>query len=660
MIRLQNIQISFPDKVLFDRIDWLIPEGARIGLVGANGSGKTTLLRLIRGEVEADAGTVEVPKRVAIAYLPQDLHELEPLPLGLYLRKMTGLLEVEETVRELEHRIAEVTPDHPEYSGWWKQYEGLRERHRLLQGETFEAQARRILKGLGFKRDDWEKNCADFSGGWKMRISLAVILLSEPDIMLLDEPTNHLDTESMEWLESFLKEYRGTLITVSHDHMFLDKMTRQTIEIFLGKLDIFKGNYSYYLREKELRLQLLRKERELQKTEIKRAEVYIERFRYKATKAAQVQSRIKQLAKFELIPEEKRLRRVAIRFPEGPRSGREVIVVKDLAKGYDGRMVLQNIDFTVERGEKVALVGVNGAGKSTLSRLLAGVESPDAGSIHRGENLFLEYFSQESAHNLNYDHTVFEEARAGGGAANDQERRNLLGAFLFSGEAIHKPITVLSGGEKSRLSLLKLLLHKTNCLILDEPTNHLDIQTREIFQEALLGYSGTVIIVSHDRHFLDDLVSRVFEIRNGRLVEYIGNYSYFVEKRGDPSFIEAERTGPNVDAATTPAGNAEDLEKVGPKSKEKKHQEAQERNRLSRLRREFQVRLKNLETEITELEKGKAVREEKLCDPQFLADSAAVKTAMVELHEFTRDLGARMKAWEKLMEEMELAGLEPG
>lgn len=653
MIRLQEIRLGFADKTVLDGVDWLVPEGARVGLVGDNGSGKTTLLRILVGQVQPDSGTVELPRRAAVGYLPQDLEELEPLPLGLYLKRKTGLQETEEEVGRLEAEIAATPHDAPHHASLLRRYEAARETFRHRDGFAFEATARRVLKGLGFSASDWEKNCRDFSGGWKMRAALAAILLARPDVMLLDEPTNHLDTESMEWLESFLRDYRGTLVAVSHDHMFLDKMTRQTVEINRGKLELYKGGYSFYLREKEARLERLRKERELQKAEIKRQMIFIERFRYKASKAAQVQSRLKLLEKFAVLPEEEKKRRAAIRFPEGPRSGREVIVAENLGHAYADRPVLTGLTFTVQRGEKVALVGVNGAGKSTLSRLVSGVEAPRQGTIRRGEGVKLACFSQESAGNLDYGRTVFEEILSAGGRLDDQERRNLLGAFLFPFESLGKRVGVLSGGEKSRLALLRLLLQESNCLVLDEPTNHLDIRTKEIFQQALLAYGGTLVIVSHDRHFLDELVTRVFEIRETRLHDYPGNYSDFIRRR------EAElASAPSAPPSEAGPSNAQPAP-PGRRSKEQRRLEAEERNRRLAERRRLKRELDALEAEIALLEESRTRLETSLSDPAFLADSIRIKPAMVELKGCSRDLAASLERWETLMAELEQLP-EPG
>jgi ATP-binding cassette subfamily F protein 3 len=533
MIYLKDISLSFADRKIFDKIHWTITDRGRVGLVGDNGTGKTTLLRAILGIVDLDGGSIEIPdrKRVTIGYLPQDLVELDPVPLMDYLRQKSGIAELEAAVIEGGEALSQAGPDDPAHEKLLKEYEAAVARFNAKDGYAFEAQAKQILAGFGFRNSDFTKNCVDFSGGWKMRIMLAVILLSRPDIMLLDEPTNHLDTESLEWLESWLKDYPGTIVAIAHDRVFLDKIVTVIAELANRTITIYKGNYSYYLAEKERRREALKKEMELQRAEIKRIKEFVERFRYKATKASQVQSRLKQLEKFNLIQEEGSGKTVTIRFPESPRSGKEVLTVRRLAKSYGDLTVFHDVNFALYRGEKAAVVGVNGAGKSTLSRILSGAEAPSEGEVTTGLNVKMAFFSQESAQNLNYKRTIWEEVNVAGTRSSDQERRNLLGAFLFSGDDIYKEISVLSGGEKSRLALLKILLTDTNLLILDEPTNHLDLKTREIFQSALLGYQGTILIVSHDRYFLDCLVDGVFELRDGVCREYRGNYSYFIEKR---------------------------------------------------------------------------------------------------------------------------------
>jgi len=652
MISLQNIGLAYNNKKIFDHISWLITEKSRIGLVGDNGAGKTTLFRTIQGEISLDRGVSEIPKNKRIGYLPQDLVELEPLPVLDYLKRRTGQEELERKIRQYEEKIAVNDHRHPDYETMLNKFDAASAAFQVQDGYGFDARARRILKGLGFANDDHLKNCREFSGGWKMRIFLAVILLANPEIMLLDEPTNHLDTESMEWLENYLKNYNGTLLTISHDQMFLDKMVQQIAELGHGRITIYKGNYSYYLKEKEARAAALHKQRELQKAEIKRIQTYIDRFRAKASKASEVQSRIKQLAKFELLPEGESSKKIHFRFPQSQRSGKEVLMVRDLGKAYGPKQVFSGIHFTIYRGEKIALLGINGAGKSTLVRILAQNETPSQGTLQLGHQVKPAFFSQESQQNLTYGRTVWEEVNALDSPSTDLEKRNILGAFLFSGDDIHKPISVLSGGEKSRLALIKILLLDSNFLILDEPTNHLDLKTKDIFQNALQHYSGTIILVSHDRHFLDQLVQRVFEIREGGLHEYTGNYSYFVQKREQE--IAASEMQENILALDRPQPACEPAANRGAyKSREQRRQEAEARNQRSRIKSDLNKDLPDLEKEIAELEKLKKQNQQLLCDPAILGESRRIKPLMLELSQATARLAELYRRWEELNSELE-------
>jgi ATP-binding cassette subfamily F protein 3 len=652
MISLQNIGLTYNDKKIFDHISWLITEKSRSGLVGDNGAGKTTLFRAIKGETSLDSGTIEIPKNKRVGYLPQDLIELDPVTVQDYLKRRTGQEELEMNIRNYEEKIA--TNDHrqAEYETILNKFDAASEAFHIQDGYGFDARARRILKGLGFANDDYFKNCREFSGGWKMRIFLAVILLANPEIMLLDEPTNHLDTESMEWLENYLKNYGGTLLTISHDHMFLDKMVNQIIELGKGKITIYKGNYSHFLREKELKTAALQKQRELQKAEIKRIQTYIDRFRAKASKASEVQSRVKQLAKFELLPEQENAKKVHFRFPQSQRSGREVIIARDLAKAYGQKQVFSGINFTIYRGEKIALLGINGAGKSTLVRILAQNEKPSRGALQLGYQVKPAFFSQESQQNVTYERTIWQEVHALDSPSTDLEKRNLLGAFLFSGDDIHKPVAVLSGGEKSRLALIKILLQDSNCLILDEPTNHLDVKTKDIFQNALQHYAGTIVLVSHDRYFLDQLVQRVFEIREGGLHEYTGNYSYFVQKREQEIAAAV-----NQEIVPDHAHSGAVAEPVGIKgvfkSKEQRRQEAEDRNRRGKLKTELKKELPAIELEIAVLERLKTRNQLLLCDPEVLRDSKRIKPLMLELNKANPRLAELYRRWEELTRQLE-------
>ena len=652
MIYFRNVNLSFLEKKLFDNINWTIHSRSRIGLVGENGTGKTTLFRALLDQVHLDSGTIEIPdrKHKTIGYLPQDLVELESVNLIEFLKQKSGIAALEESIKDLEHKISQVKQNTSEYSKLSQQYSDALAHFAAMDGYAFEARAKQVLKGFGFKEDDFARDCTLFSGGWKMRILLTSILLARPDIMLLDEPTNHLDTESMEWLESYLKDYPGTIIVISHDRFFLDKIALQIAELSACHIHIYKGNYSHYLSQKEIRHAALKKEMDLQKAQIKRIEEFVERFRYKATKAAQVQSRIKMLEKFSAVTLEAKTKSVAMKFPEGKKSAKEVVKTIDLGHSYGSLNVFNNLNFTLFRGDKVAFVGVNGSGKSTLSRLLSLSEQPSRGSVKYGDSVNMAFFSQESSQNLNYENTIREEIDSVPTHASDQEKRNLLGSFLFSGDDIFKSISVLSGGEKSRLALLKIMLLDTNFLILDEPTNHLDLKTKDIFQNALVNYHGTVAIVSHDRYFLDNLVNKVFELKDGTINDYHGNYSYFIEKRNQ---------------AVTPTGDENIsqplLKDQAFKTKERKRLEAEERNKTYKIRAAFEKDLSSVEKKIASLEAKKSGHETSLCDPQTHRDSVKIKTITLELKDINAELERSYNIWTELhskLEELTLANTE--
>lgn len=644
MIYFRNISLSFLDKKLFVDINWTIHPRSRIGLVGDNGTGKTTLFRAILDQVHLDSGTIEIPNRKhkTIGYLPQDLVELESVNLIEFLKQKSGIAALEESIKDLENKISQSRQNTSEYSKLSQQYSDALAHFSSMDGYAFEAKAKQVLKGFGFKETDFARNCSLFSGGWKMRILLTSILLAKPDIMLLDEPTNHLDTESMEWLEAYLKDYPGTIIVISHDRFFLDKIALQIAELSACHIHIYKGNYSHYLSQKEIRHAALKKEMELQRAQIKKIEEFVERFRYKASKAAQVQSRVKMLEKFSAVTLEAKTKSVTMKFPEGKKSVKEVIKTIDLGHSYGSLNVFSHLNFTLFRGDKVAFVGVNGSGKSTLSRLLSLSEQPSCGSVKYGDGVNMAFFSQESSQNLNYENTIREEIDSVPTQASDQEKRNLLGAFLFSGDDIFKSISVLSGGEKSRLALLKIMLLDTNFLILDEPTNHLDLKTKDIFQNALINYHGTVAIVSHDRYFLDNLVNKVFELKDGSINDYHGNYTYFIEKRSQPVNL----TGNESIAQPLPKDQAF-------KTKEKKRLEAEERNKSYKKRSVFEKELSAVEKKIASLEARKSKQETSLCDPQTHKDASKIKAINLELKDVNDELEKSYNVWTALNLELE-------
>ena len=647
MIQVRDISLCFGERVLFDSITMLFPDASRTGLVGKNGAGKTTFLKILARKMEPDKGTVEIPTRQSVGYLPQDVAELGNDTVLHYLQSRSGITQMEKRLHSLEEAISAASEE-KDHQSLLKSYESLRTRYDLAGGYTFRPRAEKILRGLGFPEGTAERSCSTFSGGWKMRISLTSLLLQEPEILLLDEPTNHLDTESMEWLESYLKDYRGTFIAVSHDRRFLDKMTTRTLEIARGQLKEYKGNYSYYLEKKEEDKRLFEKQAKQQQALRKQTEDFIERFRYKASKASQVQSRIRMLEREDLLLAESQGPSVHFSFPECPRSGHEVLGVQEVAKSYGDKRVFDDLSFSVSRGERVALVGVNGAGKSTLCRLLSHKEKPSSGSISFGHKVLCGFFSQENIHNLHYQNTIWQEVLAEGDYFSPQYKRNLLGAFLFSGEDIDKPISVLSGGEKTRLALLKMLLRETNLLILDELTNHLDMETKELFQQALRAYSGTLIIVSHDRYFLDTLVERVIELHQGKGREYLGNYSYFIEKR--ELLMQQEKEENPQEDSREKGGDA--FSSSGYKSREQKRREAEQRQILSEKRRTVTAHLTPLEKEIEELERRKTALEEALCS-QEIRESSEKRIAHLKEHgEIEQLLPRKMEEWEDLMEQL--------
>ena len=621
MIDIRNLTLSFGEHVIFRGLNLQITNTARVGIVGANGAGKTTLLRAIIGEVDPDGGVIERSRGLTVGYLPQDLAELEPVPLMQYLKDKAGISVIEAKLRAVEDKLSQSPENHEDLL---QEHSRLERRFEDSGGFAFEAMAMKVLHGLGFKKGEEAKNCADFSGGWKMRITMAGLLLSSPDVLLLDEPTNHLDTESMEWLEGWLRTHKGAVVSVSHDTRFLENMADTIADLERGVITLYPCSYDDYIAAKEQSRELLEKAFARQQSEIQRIESFVNRFRYKATKAAQVQSRIKQLEKIERIELSQGSKSVKLTIPEAPPSGREVLRASDLAKYYDGVKVFDGVNFVVERGERVALVGVNGAGKSTLLRLLSLTEAPTSGTVKLGHNVKFSYYSQESAQNINYSNTVWEEARSVSSKLNDVERRNLLGAFLFSGDEIFKPASVLSGGEKARLALYKLMLEETNFLILDEPTNHLDVDTREIVERALLKYQGTLLIVSHDRHFLDALSERVLEIRDGKLYDYLGNYSWFLEKREE---------------TLTP--QPQDI-KLSAKPKSPKREDN------SSLIRETKREISQTEKDISGHESRIGEIDSLLCQPETLKDSQKVQSLMTERANLDRELSELYSQWEEL------------
>jgi ATP-binding cassette subfamily F protein 3 len=645
MIILKNIKVDFSDKMLFNNLNWQVPTGSRIGLIGDNGVGKTTLFKIIIGQHEPDEGNVILPEKQDIGYLPQDLIILSDYLLRDYLKETAGIVHLENKMNQYQDKLSRTNSKDIDFKSISENYEKISYQFEAKGGYSFEARAKSVIKGLGFSEQDWLKPCSSFSGGWKMRIVLAGLLISYKEILLLDEPTNHMDTESLEWLENWLASYTGTLIVISHDRYFLDKIVKEITELDEQKLTFYKGNYSFFLTEKDKRKELSEKQQKHVQEKKEHLENFIERFRYKATKAAQVQSRIKMLDKLKPVEKKESLQRVKFRFASTPRSGEDVVTLKSVGHKYGEKIVFQGVNFTIHRGERIALTGINGAGKSTLSRIISGVESPEEGLVDWGYRVKIAFFSQESAQNLNYQHSVWEEIDKNGTRLSDQEKRNLLGSFLFTGDDIYKLVCQLSGGEKSRLALAKLLLEESNFLILDEPGNHLDVTTKNIFHYALMQYQGTILIVSHDRFFLDQLTKKIVEIREGKIYIYPGNYSYFIQKR--QKILEKE----NQDVAKFSTKKKKLKQSLFEKQRRKI--QASQRNRKYQLIKEIEKELQPLEDRISYLDKQKIHIEKLLCHKEILKNSIRIQELKIDLYQTNNELDKLLKQWEILINEKE-------
>src|SRR5271163_4712743 len=539
MIQLSAAGKRYGHKLLFEGADWMITSHDRIGLVGANGTGKSTLMKIFAGIETLDYGSFSTAKGISAGYLPQDGLALSGRTVfAECMAVFSELREMEQEMEDLTARMPELDQSSSEYAQVAQRYQRLEHEFRTRDGYAIEAQVGSVLMGLGFHKEDWQRQTEEFSGGWQMRIALAKLLLQEPNLLLLDEPTNHLDLEARNWLEEYLTHYPNAFVLISHDRYFLDVTVNKIVEIWNKRIHFYPGNYEKYLAQKTERQEQLEAAYRTQRERIEQLEVFINRFRYTATKAKQVQSRIKELEKVERIeiPEEEKT--VHFSFPQPKSSGRIVAEFTNVAKSYGERgtnehKVFEKVNFMIERGERIALVGVNGAGKSTLIKLLAQQEKLTAGEYKLGHEVHLDYFAQDQYKELDPEARILDDLGELSGASTQTELRSLLGCFLFSGDDVFKRIGVLSGGERNRYALLKMLLHPANFLLLDEPTNHLDLRAKDVLLEALMKYTGTVVFVSHDRYFIDNLATRVFEIGDGKVEIYPGNYEdYLWRKQG--------------------------------------------------------------------------------------------------------------------------------
>jgi len=634
LLQLNNISLTLPGRTLLEPLTWSIFRRQRFGLIGPNGAGKTTLLKIIVGIMEPSAGRVERTRDLTVGYLPQEgiLHSGRTLFEEAW-HGLPDLPSLEGELAALRERISQGDND-PECL---ERLGVVQHRWEDLEGYRAEAKVAAVLAGLGFREGDRTRDVEEFSGGWQMRIALAKLLLQDPDLLLLDEPTNHLDLPALLWVEEFLRQSQAALIIVSHDRRFLDRLVDGIAEIERGSLTLYPGNFSDYESAKSQRVEQLRAEAERTQAERKRIEEFVERFRYKASKARQVQSRIKSLERMQYIETASTTRRVRFRFPPAPPGGKWALELQKLCHSFGSLQVFHDIDLLIARGEKIALVGVNGAGKSTLCRLIAGIEHPTEGILKLGHQVNVNYFAQEADHHLLSERTVLEEMEAMSSGATQQELRKLLGAFLFSGDDVLKRVSVLSGGEKARLALARMLLYPANLLILDEPTNHLDMSSQDVLLDALNAYDGTLIVASHDRYFLDRLVDRVLELDDGTLRDFPGKLFEYLERRG---LVNESGKHEEDDPARNSGGRME--------RKELKRLEAEVRNRFSERMRTVRLELETIQQTIEKHEARKAEIEPLLSDESLYRDPESCRSLLSEYDRIRTDLPRLMDEWEQL------------
>ncbi len=634
MIQLQGAGKRFGHKLLFEDCDWLITPRERTGLVGGNGTGKSTLLKILNGMESLDYGSISFTKGMTLGYLPQD---------GLALSGRTvfaeamlvfeNLREMERELETLHHQLGELDPSSSEYSAVADRVHTIDSEFRNRDGYAIEAQVGSVLDGLGFRKEDWGRRTEEFSGGWQMRLALAKLLLEKPSLLLLDEPTNHLDLEARNWLESYLTNYPAAYVLISHDRYFLDVTVNRTVEVWNKHVYFYSGNYDKYLVQKAERRQQLEAAYKNQRERIEQLEAFINRFRAQATKAKQVQSRIKELEKIERIEIPPDEQTIHFKFPQPKPSGRIVAEFKDVSKSYGPKFVFGDANFTIERGERIALVGINGAGKSTMIKLLAGTEPLSTGSYTLGHNVVPDYFAQDQYKELNTDAKLLDDLADAAPKSTMTELRTLLGCFLFSDDDVFKRIGVLSGGERNRYALARMLLAPSNFILLDEPTNHLDMRAKEVLLESLRDYTGTVVFVSHDRYFIDNLATRIFEIQEGHVHVFPGNYEdYLWRKAGGPEALNAPVKAPEP-VAVIESTNAKNKPRVNPMKAKK-----------------LRERLAEVEQQVASLESEIQQHEAALSDFKSVDESLRVNDLLMARR---NDLEKRVTEWEQLSAELE-------
>jgi ATP-binding cassette, subfamily F, member 3 len=649
MIQLSNLTKIFGDRVLFDHVTWQITARERVGLCGPNGAGKTTLLRMMAGFEEPDSGAVLKPSALTVGYLPQDgLSHSGRSVFEEASSAFGALIAMKTEMHALEERLGDPAVPDSEHEGMLARYADLQDAFRLGDGYSIELKTATVLTGLGFAATDFERPTETFSGGWQMRIALAKLLLGQPDLLLLDEPTNHLDLEARNWLEDYMHEYPGAIILVSHDRFFLDAVVTRIADLTLRTLTDYIGNYSDYLVAHEARIDALRKAKREQDEEVARVKMFIDRFRYQATKASQVQSRIKMLEKVVPIEVPVERKKIHFNFPPCAKSGRTVLELSHAAKAYGPLPVLRDVSLHVERGDRIALVGPNGTGKSTLMRMLSGEEAPDSGTRVPGHNVVMEYFAQDEATRMDPKPNVYETLVSGSPHNMVPAIRNILGGFLFSGDDIYKPVRVLSGGERTRLAVARMLLRPSNTLLLDEPTNHLDLDSKDVLLDALVDYGGTMIFVSHDRYFVEKLATKIIEIGEGRALVYPGTYAEFLWHKehggrvGQGQVGQVGRAGKKKPESTNSAPKS-----AGPSREEQKRTDAEVKKR-QRADQARKARIEELEAKIAETEKALRDLEATMAAPGFYDDRTTSQPVIDRHQALMWTVGDLMHKWEEL------------